>query len=80
MARHLVAAAHVSSVMLDREASLEKACAMVEEAGRLGVGLVCFPETFLPGFPYWINLYAPGVQHEIYLAYADQSVDLSTGA
>lgn len=78
MARHLVAAAHVSSVMLDKAASLEKACAMVEEAGRQGVELVCFPETFLPGFPYWINLYAPGVQHDIYLAYADQSVDLST--
>jgi len=51
---------------------------MVAEAGRQGVELVCFPETFLPGFPYWINLYAPGVQHDIYLAYADQSVDLST--
>lgn len=78
MTRHLVAAAHVSSIMLDKAASLEKACAMVEEAGRQEVELVCFPETFLPGFPYWINLYAPGVQHDIYLAYADQSVDLST--
>lgn len=78
MTRHLVAAAHVSSVMLDKAASLEKACDMVAEAGRQGVELACFPETFLPGFPYWINLYAPGVQHDIYLAYADQSVDLST--
>ncbi len=78
MARHVVAAAHASSVMLDKRASIEKARDIVLEAGRNGVELLCFPETYLPGFPYWINLYAPAEQHGIYLTYADQSVDLST--
>lgn len=75
---HIIAAAHASSILLDKRASLEKACGIVREAGRLGVELVCFPETYLPGFPYWINLYAPGDQHAIYVRYADESVDLST--
>lgn len=78
MGKHVVAAAHASSVMLDLGASLAKACDIVREAGRLGVELVCFPETFLPGFPYWINLYPPAQQHGIYLGYADQSVDLAS--
>jgi nitrilase len=78
MGKHVVAAAHASSVMLDKAASLAKACDIVREAGRSGVELVCFPETYLPGFPYWINLYSPGDQHGIYLTYAYQSVDLST--
>ena len=76
MTRHVVAAVHASSVMLDKEATLAKACDLVREAGRSGVELLCFPETFIPGFPYWINLYPPADQHGIYVGYADQSVDL----
>ena len=78
MATRVVAAAHASSIMLDKRASLAKACDIVREAGRAGVELLCFPETYLPGFPYWINLYPPAQQHGIYVGYADQSIDLST--
>ena len=77
MRKHTVAAVHAASVMLDKHASLEKAAEIVRDAGRSDVELVCFPETFIPGFPYWINLYPPAEQHGIYLTYADQSVDLS---
>jgi predicted amidohydrolase len=79
MRKHVVAAAHASSIMLDKDASLNKACAIIVEAGRAGVELLCFPETFVPGFPYWINLYPPAAQHDIYLRYLDQSADLSAG-
>ena len=77
MRKHTVAAVHAASLMLDKHASLEKAAEIVRNAGRSDVELVCFPETFVPGFPYWINLYPPAEQHGIYLTYADQSVDLS---
>jgi nitrilase len=63
----------------DRQASLAKACDIIGEAGRCGVELLCFPETFVPGFPYWINLYPPAQQHGIHVRYAEQSVDLSAG-
>jgi nitrilase len=77
MTKHTIAAAHSSSVLLDRAASIAKACDVIAEAGRSGVELLCFPETYIPGFPYWINLYPPGNQHGICVQYANQSVDLS---
>lgn len=73
-----IAAAHCASILLDRDASIARACDMIEEAGAQGVDLLCFPETFVPGFPYWINLYAPGAFHPMHLRYGDQSVDLAS--
>ena len=49
-----VAAAHVSPVWLDREATVKKACGLIAEAGRAGAELVVFPEVYIPGYPYWI--------------------------
>ena len=49
-----VCAAHVAPVWLDREATVEKACGLIAEAGRAGAELVVFPEVFIPGYPYWI--------------------------
>jgi nitrilase len=71
-----VAAAHYSSILLDREASVAKAAEIVREAGRHGIELLCFPETFVPGFPYWINLYPPGNQHAIQHRYMAESVEV----
>jgi nitrilase len=49
-----VAAVHAAAPFLDLEAGVRKACEFIREAGRAGAKLVAFPETFLPGYPYWI--------------------------
>ena len=46
-----VAAAHVAPVFLDLEKTVDKTCALIEEAARNGAQLVAFPETYLPAFP-----------------------------
>lgn len=70
----LAAAAHVAPVFLDPAATAAKAADWIARAGAAGVRLLVFPEVFLPGFPYWINLYPPLLQAGINRRYQDVSV------
>lgn len=74
ISRVRVAAAHFAPVWLDRDASIEKACAIIDGAGRQGIRLVVFPEVFVPGFPYWINCYPPLMQTAMNQRYLQASV------
>lgn len=47
------AAVQAAPVYLDREASVKKACSLIEEAGKNGAQLIVLPEVFIPGGPYW---------------------------
>lgn len=47
------AAVQAASVYLDREASLEKACTLIQEAAEHGAQFIVFPEVFIPGNLYW---------------------------
>jgi len=49
-----VAAVQTSPVFLDREATVQKVCRLVKEAGKAGAGLTVFPETFVPTYPDWV--------------------------
>ncbi len=46
-----VAAIQATPVILDAEATVEKACALLAEAADQGVDLAVFPETFVPLYP-----------------------------
>ncbi len=69
-----VAAAHVAPVFLDLDASVEKACSVIEEAARNGARLVAFPEAFIPAFPVWCALRAPIYNHELFCLLAEGSI------
>jgi nitrilase len=71
-----VAAAHAAPVFLDAEASIDKACGLIAEAGAADVRLLVFPEVFVPGFPYWINLYPPVEQFGLAARYRAASVEV----
>ena len=49
-----VAAAQGASVFCDRDATTDKACEMILEAGRQGCELIGLPEAFIPTYPYWV--------------------------
>ena len=46
--------------VLDREATVERAVALVGEAAAGGADLAVFPEAFIPGYPAWIWRLRPG--------------------
>lgn len=48
-----LAAIQAAPVYFDADASVEKACRLIEEAGNQGVTLAAFGETWLPGYPFW---------------------------
>ncbi|MBI2238213.1 MAG: carbon-nitrogen hydrolase family protein, partial [Actinobacteria bacterium] len=54
MKKVTAAAVQATPVFLDRQATVEKSCGLVEEAGSNGAGLVVFPETFIPTYPDWV--------------------------
>ena len=48
-----LAAVQASPVFLNREATVQKACDLIAEAGANGADFVGFPESFIPGHPVW---------------------------
>lgn len=57
--RFKAAAIQAAPVFLNREATVEKCCRLIEEAGANGAKLIAFPEVFIPAYPYWHRLDNP---------------------
>jgi nitrilase len=53
LAKVKLAAVQASPIFLNREATVEKACNLIKEAGEAGADFVGFPESFIPGHPVW---------------------------
>lgn len=51
-----LAAVQAASVILDRDATVDKACRMICEAGDKGAALIAFPEGFIPAHPNWYTV------------------------
>jgi nitrilase len=46
-----VAVVQAAPVLFDREATVEKACGLIEQAAEQGAALILFPEAFIPAYP-----------------------------
>src|SRR6266496_6227801 len=78
-----IAAVQAAPVFLDREATVEKACALIAEAGRNGARLVVFPESFIPTYPDWVWAIPAGEENLLNASYAellDQAMTIPSAA
>ena len=50
------AAISAPPVYLNREATVQKVCSLIEEGASNGARLIAFPETFVPGYPHWYHV------------------------
>jgi nitrilase len=75
----VVAAVQAAPVFLDREATVDRACGLVDKAkADGGASLVVFPETFVPTYPDWVWRCRPwdDGQADWFARLLDQSVDV----
>jgi predicted amidohydrolase len=55
-----IAAVQACPVYLDLNATIDKACSLIRQAGHEGAALAAFPEAFVPGYP--CGSYHPGTR------------------
>ena len=78
-----LAIVQVAPVVLDRDETLKRAIAYVDEAAAGGAELVVFPEAFVPGYPAWVWRLRPGTDWDLgerlHARLLEQAVDLRRG-
>ncbi|MAE93398.1 MAG: nitrilase [Deltaproteobacteria bacterium] len=74
----VLAAVVAAPVYFDKQASTEKACQLIGEAGLAGVTLAAFGETWLPGYPWWIRGegYASPSQMKARAEYIENAIEI----
>ncbi len=75
-----VAAVQSTPVFLDRDATLERVVASVDEAAAEGVQLIVFSEAIIPGYPDWVWRTPPWSDRVWYQQLWDQAVDIPGSA
>jgi len=70
------AAIQAAPVFLNREATVEKACNLIQEAAKEGAELIAFPEVFIPAYPYWNFLDRPFQGREYFRELVKNAVEI----
>ncbi len=79
-----VGIAQTAPVWLNKKATTERVISYIKKAAKKNCGLIVFGETFLPGYPFWIertngaNFNDP-IQKEIYAHYVSQAICIENG-
>ncbi|KAJ5196094.1 hypothetical protein N7449_006573 [Penicillium cf. viridicatum] len=72
--KYKIAAAHAAPVYMDEEATTNKVVRLIEEAAQESIDLLAFLEAYLPGYPYFVQLFAPVQLFGAIVAYGQERV------
>ena len=75
-AKFKAAAVQAAPAFLDLDGGIDKAIALIGEAAARGVRLIAFPETWIPGYPWWIWLGAPAWGMQFVQRYFDNAMEV----
>ena len=79
-----IAIAQLAPVWLNKKLTIKKIEAAIKEAAAQKAQLVCFGETLLPGYPFWLELtggarFNDTTQKEIFAHYLKEAVSIEKG-
>lgn len=79
-----VAVAQLAPAFLDRDEGVRRVIAAIQDAKAQRADLICFPESYLPGYPFWLSG-GDGAQFNdarnktLFAHYSDQAVTIDDG-
>lgn len=73
-----VAAVQAAPVFMDIEGTVAKTISLIEEAAKAGAELIVFPETWIPGYPFWAWLGPPAWGMQFVQAYSQNSLEINS--
>ncbi|MCC8984540.1 nitrilase-related carbon-nitrogen hydrolase [Bradyrhizobium acaciae] len=75
-----LAAIQAAAIPFDREASVEKACRLIREAGAMEATIAAFGETWLPGYPFFCYAPTGPSTFRAMAEYLDSAVEIPSSA
>ena len=79
-----VGLAQIAPVWLDKDSTIQKICATIDQAADSKCGLTVFGEALIPGYPFWVQhtdgaKFESDLQKDIFAYYASQAVRIENG-
>lgn len=74
----IAAAVQAAPVLMDLDGTIDKTIGLMKQAADQGAKLVAFPETWLPGYPWWIWITSPAVGMQHVQRYFNNSMEVNS--